>query len=103
MADWSEQEVPCDGEMCGSHLLKWTKPSTAVFCDVQPQTNFMYVFIGRYHFEYKDLAKVFSYLVQLNYIFNREYSSQARSVLKFIAHLLAILSFKRNREKNYST
>ena len=40
-----------------------------------------------YYFECKDLAEVLGYLVQLNYIFNREYPSQVRSLLKFITHL----------------
>ena len=43
--------------------------------------------IGRYHFGCKDLTKVFSYLVQVNHIFNQECPSQARSLLKFITHL----------------
>ena len=50
--------------------------------------NKFYVCIyGGYYFECKNLAQVLGYLVQLNYIFNREYPSPARSLLKFIAHL----------------
>ena len=50
-------------------------------------SNKFYVCIYReYHFECKDMA-VFSYLMQLNYIFKREDPLQFRSLLKFIAHL----------------
>ena len=50
--------------------------------------NRFYVCIYRgFYFECKDLAEVLGYLIQLNYIFNREYPSQARSLLKFFANL----------------
>ena len=50
--------------------------------------NGFYVCIyGGYYFEWKDLAEVLGYLIQINYICHREYPSQVRSLLKFIAHL----------------